>query len=449
MHHRRIERRTVLRGLGATLALPWLESMVSVPARASTVPTSGPPLRVAFMYVPNGMHMPAWTPSAEGRDFQLTPILNEIGFRERMLVLSGLTLDGARPHGDGGGDHARAVASFLTGAHPKKTDGANILNGPSVDQVAAEKIGHLTRLPSLELGTESSSQAGNCDSGYSCVYTSNVSWRTATSPVAKEMDPSLVFDRLFSQATAPLTPEQRAQRDKHRHSILDLVQSDANALHRALGANDRRKLDEYLYAVRDVEQRMRNADKLQNQDVDTADFSRPEGVPREYDKHVQLMLDMMVLAFQTDSTRIATFMYANAGSNRSYREIEVGDGHHDLSHHGKNADKQSGIQKINMFHARLCHYFLRRLSTIREGDGNLLDNCLIVYGSAISDGDRHNHDDLPIVLLGGGCGTVTSGRHIRYPNETPLTNLYVSLLERLKIPVDKFSDSTGPLAGLS
>jgi hypothetical protein len=448
MHHRRIERRTMLRGLGTALALPWLESMVPAVGHAASFDVAEPPLRVAFMYVPNGMHMPAWTPADAGPDFKLTPILNEIGFREKMLVLSGLTLDGARAHGDGGGDHARAVASFLTGAHPRKTDGANILNGPSVDQIAAEKIGHLTRLPSLELGTESSSQAGNCDSGYSCVYTSNVSWRTATSPVAKEMDPALVFDRLFSPATAPLTPEQRTLRDKHRRSVLDLVQSDAKALHRALGANDRRKLDEYLYAVRDVEQRMKNADKLQNQNVDTADFARPEGVPREYDKHVQLMMDMMVLAFQTDSTRIATFMFANAGSNRSYREIEVGEGHHDLSHHGKNADKQVGIQKINSFHARLCHYFLRRLSAVREGNGSLLDNSLIVYGSAISDGDRHNHDDLPILLLGGGCGTVSPGRHLSYPAETPLTNLYVSLLERLKIPVEKFSDSTGPLPGL-
>lgn len=448
MHHRRIERRTMLRGLGATLALPWLEVMHTATVQAASTASANAPLRVAFLYVPNGMHMPAWTPSGEGRDFQLSPILNEMGFRDQMTVLSGLTLDGARPHGDGGGDHARGVAAFLTGAHPRKTDGANILNGPSVDQVAAEKIGHLTRLPSLELGTEASSQAGNCDSGYSCVYTSNLSWRTATSPVAKEMDPALVFDRLFSQVTAPLTPEQRAQREKHRRSILDLVQSDAKALHRALGANDRRKLDEYLFAVRDVEQRMTNADKLQHRDIDTADLSRPEGVPREYDQHVQLMLDMMVLAFQTDSTRIASFMYANAGSNRSYREIQVSEGHHDLSHHGKNPDKQAGIQKINLFHARLCHYLLRRLSAVREGEGTLLDHCLIVYGSAISDGDRHNHDDLPIVLLGGGCGTVTPGRHLRYPNETPLTNLYVSLLERLKIPVEKFSDSTGPLTGI-
>ncbi|MBL8888617.1 MAG: DUF1552 domain-containing protein [Planctomycetaceae bacterium] len=448
MHYRQITRRTMLRGLGTTLALPWLETMDSAATHAANSAVASAPLRVAFLYVPNGMHMPAWTPTGEGHDFQLSPILSEIGFRDQMTVLSGLTLDGARPHGDGGGDHARGVAAFLTGAHPRKTDGANILNGPSVDQIAAEKIGHLTRLPSLELGTEASSQAGNCDSGYSCVYTSNLSWRTATSPVAKEMDPSLVFDRLFSQVTAPLTPEQRAQRDKHRRSILDLVQSDAKALHRALGANDRRKLDEYLYAVRDVEQRMLNADKLQNRDIDTADLSRPTGVPREYDQHVQLMLDMMVLAFQTDSTRIASFMYANAGSNRSYREIQVNDGHHDLSHHGKNPEKQSGIQKINSFHARLCNYFLRRLSAVREGDGTLLDHCLIVYGSAISDGDRHNHDDLPIVLLGGGCGTVTPGRHLRFPSETPLTNLYVSLLERLKIPVEKFSDSTGPLIGL-
>jgi len=453
MHHQRISRRTVLRGLGIGMALPWLEVMsarerVARAAGDQAFSPAAAPRRVAFLYVPNGMHMPAWTPTGEGPDFTLSPILQEIGFRQQMTVLSGLTLDGARPHGDGGGDHARSVAAFLTGAHPRKTDGANILNGPSVDQVAAEKIGHLTRLPSLELGTESSSQAGNCDSGYSCVYTSNMSWRTATSPVAKEMDPSLVFDRLFSQVTAPLTPEQRAQRNRHRSSILDLVQSDAQALHRALGANDRRKLDEYLYAVRDVENRLRNADTLNHQDLDTADFNRPEGVPREYDKHVKLMMDMLVLAFQTDSTRIASFMFANAASNRSYREISVSEGHHDLSHHGKNADKQSGIEKINCFHARLFNYLLTRLAAIREGEGTLLDNSLIVYGSGISDGDRHNHDDLPIVLLGRGGGSIQPGRHLRYPAETPLTNLYVSLLERLGVPIGQFSDSTGPLANL-
>jgi hypothetical protein len=245
-----------------------------------------------------------------------------------------------------------------------------------------------------------------------------------------------------------LTPEQRARRNKHRGSILDLVQADAHALHRALGANDRRKLDEYLFAVRDVENRLQNADSLTHQDLDTADFRRPEGVPREYDQHVKLLMDMMVLAFQTDSTRIATFMFANAGSNRSYREIEVGEGHHDLSHHGKNADKQEGIQKINRFHARLFNYFLNRLATVREGDGSLLDHCLIVYGSGISDGDRHNHDDLPIVLLGSGGGRVKTGRHLIYPAETPLTNLYVSLLERMQVPLGQFSDSTGPLANL-
>ncbi len=263
------------------------------------------------------------------------------------------------------------------------------------------------------------------------------------------MDPSLVFDRLFSQITAPLTPEQRTQRNRQRRSILDLVQSDARALHQALGANDRRKLDEYLHAVRDVENRLRNSETLSHQDMDTADFQRPEGVPREYDRHVQLMMDMIVLAFQTDSTRIATFMFANAASNRSYREISVSEGHHDLSHHGKNADKQAGIEKINRFHARLVNYLLTRLSSIREGDATLLDHSMIVYGSGISDGDRHNHDDLPIVLLGRGGGTVQPGRHLRYPAETPLTNLYVSLLERLDVPVTQFSDSTGPLTNLS
>ncbi len=455
MHHSRIGRRTILRGLGTALALPFLEVMAprSFLAANQRLLPSPAPTRMAFLYVPNGMHMPAWTPttSAEpGAPFQLSPILKEFGsFRDQMTILSGLMLDGARAHGDGGGDHARSVAAFLTGAHPRKTDGANILNGPSVDQVAAQKIGHLTRLPSLELGTESSSHAGNCDSGYSCVYTSNMSWRTETSPVAKEMDPSLVFDRLFAQVAAPLSPEQRAERNKHRRSVLDLVQSDAEALHRALGANDRRKLDEYLYAVRDVENRLKNSETLSHQEMDLPDFSRPEGVPRDYETHVKLMMDMMVLAFQTDSTRIATFMFANAASNRSYREIEVAEGHHDLSHHGKNENKQAGVLKINRFHARLLNYFLTRMAKIQDNEASLLDRSMIVYGSGISDGDRHNHDDLPIVLLGGGNGSLRPGRHLRYPAETPLTNLYVSLLERMNIPAQQFGDSTGPLTNLS
>lgn len=450
MHHSRLNRRTLLRGAaGAMMALPWLEAMSKPAMAARSLGTVEAPRRMAFMYVPNGMHMPDWTPSQTGAGFELTPILKEFGqFRDKMTVLSGLTLNGARALGDGGGDHARSVAAFLTGAHPKKTDGADILNGPSVDQVAAAKIGRLTRLPSLELGTEASAPAGKCDSGYSCVYTSNMSWRTSTSPVAKEVNPSMVFDRLFSGANRLLTPEQIETRNKYRKSVLDYVMDDAKSLHRALGANDQRKLDEYLYAVREIETRISRSDKLSHQDSAASDFERPEGVPRDFEEHVKIMMDMMVLAFQTDTTRVSTFMFTNAGSNRSYREIEVPEGHHDLSHHGKNKDKQAKIAKINRMHGKMFNYFLTRMASVKEAGGSLLDNSMIVYGSGIGDGDRHNHENLPIVLMGEGGGSIKPGRHLEYPKNTPLTNLYLSLLDRMGAKVNSLGDSTEPLSGL-
>lgn len=448
MHHSRIHRRTLLRGAaGAVMALPWLEAMGRATPFSSSL--SKPPVRMAFMYVPNGMHMPNWTPSKEGHDFELPATLQQFAdHRDQMTVLSGLTLNGARALGDGGGDHARSVAAFLTGAHPRKTDGADILNGPSVDQVAAAKLGHHTRLPSLELGTEASAPAGKCDSGYSCVYTSNMSWRTSTSPVAKEVNPSLVFDRMFSGTERALTPEQRESRNRYRRSVLDYVHEDAKSLHRALGANDQRKLDEYLYAVREIETRLQRSDKLSHQDSAMADLERPEGVPRDFQQHVQIMLDMMVLAFQTDSTRISTFMFTNAGSNRSYREIDVPEGHHDLSHHGNNDGKQAKISKINEMHAKMFKYFLDRMASIKEDNGSLLDNSMIVYGSGIGDGNRHNHENLPIVLLGKGGGLLQPGQHLKFPENTPLTNLYVSMLQGLGTGVNQLGDSTGVLPGL-
>jgi hypothetical protein len=266
--------------------------------------------------------------------------------------------------------------------------------------------------------------------------------------VAKEVNPGLVFDRLFSGTDYSLTPAEREIRDRRRKSVLDYVAEDARSLHQALGANDRRKLDEYLFAVREIEQRIGRADKLSHGDSAMQDFSRPEGVPRSFEDHVKLQLDMLVLAFQTDSTRIASFMFANAGSNRSYREIEVSDGHHDLSHHGNSQDKQARIALINRYHARMFGYFLKRMSEVKEGDGTLLDHSMVVYGSGISDGNRHNHDDLPIILAGRGGGTIQPGRHLKFKRETPLTNLYVSMLNRMGVADTKFSDSTGALPNL-
>lgn len=448
MHYRDLSRRTLLRGIGAAMALPFLEAMgpLARSADAAAAGRPGGPLRMAFFYVPNGMHMPDWMPAAPGRDFELPPIPAVLArHRDQFNILGGLTLDQARAHGDGGGDHARAVASFLTGAHPRKTNGADILNGISVDQLAAAAIGGQTRLASLELGTESSSPAGNCDSGYSCVYTSNLAWRTETSPVAKEVDPAMVFDRMFAGTERGLPPGERARRDRRRKSVLDAVQEDAVGLHRALGSNDQRKLDEFLHAVREIEKRLQRTDRLDPGDPQMPDPARPAGVPRSYADHVHLLMDMMVLAFQTDTTRIATFMFANAGSNRSYREIGISEGHHDLSHHGKNSEKQERISQINRHHAGMFARFLDRMASIREGEHSLLDNSMIVYGSAIADGNAHAHNNLPILLAGSGGGSIKTGRFIQYPDETPLTNLYVSMLNRMGVPTRSFSDSSGAL----
>ncbi len=449
-----ISRRTVLRGLGTMLALPVLEAMsgsrfaYGLPGGMRPAPVAAP-LRMAFLYVPNGMHMPDWTPEKEGSGYDLPSTLAEVAeFRDQFNVLSGLALNGARALGDGPGDHARSVAAFLTGSHPRKTDGADIRNGVSVDQVAAAAAGRATRLPSLELGTEASSPSGRCDSGYSCAYASNMSWRTPTSPVAKEVDPAMVFDRLVSGTELGMTAEQREQRDRRRQSVLDHVAADARSLHQALGASDRRKLDEYLFAVREIEQRISRSDKLHHGDSAMQDQERPAGVPRDYVEHVHLLMDMLVLAFQTDSTRVASFMLANAGSNRSYRDIEIADGHHDLSHHGNSEKKQQRIARINRHHARMLNYFLGRMAAVREGDSTLLDNSMIVYGSGISDGNAHNHDNLPILLAGRAGGTIATGRHIRYPKETPLTNLYVAMLNRMGVADRSFSDSTAALEGL-
>ena len=410
-----------------------------------------PPLRMAFLYVPNGMHMADWTPGQEGTEYELTPTLQGIKkYRDSFNVLTGLTLDGARAHGDGGGDHARSVAAFLTGAHPRKTNGADIQNGVSIDQVTAEQVGKATRFSSLELGLEASAQAGNCDSGYSCAYASNMSWRGPTNPVAKEIDPGAVFDRLFAGQTSKETRRAKTTREKYRKSVLDFVLEDAKSLHQKLPAVDRRKLDEYLYSVRDVENRLVGVERLEFTEEGVPDFPRPAGVPQDLAKHSELMFDMMTLAMQTDSSRILSFMFTNAGSNRSYPEIGVSEGHHESSHHGKSEHKQQNIAKINRFHVDRFAYFLSRLSQVRENNGKtLLENSMVVYGSGISDGDRHNHDDLPILLAGTGAGRIQTGRHIRYENGTPLCNLYLWMMRQMGAKAESFGDSTSEITGLS
>ena len=442
---KQLSRRTFLRGLGVSIALPWLEVMgpvtswANAPTGAQTVPN-----RMAFLYVPNGKIMEDWTPKRIGADYELTDILKPLeNVKDKMLVLSGLTADKARANGDGGGDHARAMAAFLTGAQPRKTDGADIHAGVSVDQVAALHAGNRTRMPSLELGIDPGRRAGNCDSGYSCVYSSTLSWRSATQPLPKEVNPKLAFERLFS--TLPDT--ERAERDQQRKSILDFVMQDSRDLRRHVTGNDVRKLDEYFSSIRDIELRIEAAEKFPP--IESPDYTVPEEIPEDYQEHLRLMMDLMVLAFQADVTRVTTFVLANEGSNRPYPFVDVPDGHHYLSHHSGDEEKIEKIKRIDIFHSEQLAYFLEKLNATAEGDGSLLDHSMILYGSGNADGNRHSHHDLPIILAGGGCGTLKTGRHIRYPKETPLNNLWLSMLDRMDVEVAQLGDSTGSLSDLS
>ncbi len=442
-----IPRRTVLKGLGAVMALPWLEAMgVQTGWAAGNTPAkNAAPNRMAFLYVPNGVNMDGWRVGAEGAlPSKLPPILAPLnGVRDDFSILTGLAVDKARPHGDGGGDHARAMAAYLTGAQPRKTDGANIRAGMSVDQLAASRIGDRTRLASLEIGTEASKLAGGCDSGYSCIYDSNLAWRSATQPMPKEVNPKLIFERLFGAGS----DLERQRRDAARKSVLDAVREDFRELNSRLGAADQRKLDEYFTSVREMELRIAKSGNEGQKPLPVGALP-PKGIPESYAEHLRLLADLIVLAFQTDTTRVATFVLANEGSNRSYPFIGVRDGHHNISHHGHDPVKLAKIQDINVFHSTQLAYLLERLKSVKEGDGNLLDHSMIVYGSGNGDGDRHNHDDLPILLAGKGCGTIKQGRHVVYSKETPLNNLWVSMLNRMDIRDVQLGDSTGELKKL-
>jgi hypothetical protein len=443
-----IPRRTVLKGLGAVMALPWLEAMgVQTSWAAGNTPVkNAAPNRMAFLYVPNGVNMDGWRVGAEGAlPSKLPPILAPLNnVRQDFSILTGLAADKARSHGDGGGDHARAMAAFLTGAQPRKTDGANIRAGISADQLAASRLGDRTRLASLEIGTEASKLAGGCDSGYSCIYQSNLAWRSATQPMPKEVNPKLIFERLFGAGS----DLERQRRDAARKSVLDAVREDYRELNSRLGADDQRKLDEYFTAVREMELRIAKSGTDGQKKLPVGALP-PKGIPESYAEHLRLLADLIVLAFQTDTTRVATFVLANEGSNRAYPFIGVRDGHHSISHHGHDPVKLAKIQDINVFHATQLAYLLERLKSVQEGDGNLLDHSMIVYGSGNGDGDRHNHDDLPILLAGKGCGTIKQGRHIVYSKEVPLNNLWVSMLNRMDIRDVQLGDSTGELKKLS
>ena len=446
MNLENIPRRTFLRGVGTMMALPLLEAMLPITALAQSPKARC--RRLAFLFVPNGVNMKEWTPAVDGANYTMPFVLQPLEkMRSEVMVLTGLTQHNAFDLGDGAGDHARSSATWLTGCHPRKTSGADIKAGISVDQIAARHFESQTPFASLELGAERGAQAGDCDSGYSCAYSSSISWRGPGTPNAHETDPRAVFERLFGGGDPTETAESRLKRQAYKRSVLDFVADDAKRLHSKLGARDQSKLDEYYTGVREIELRLNRAEQLSRQPLHLAD-KKPAGIPTSYADHLRLLNDMLLLAFQTDMTRVATVMFANEGTNRPYNEIGIAEGHHDLSHHGDDPQKLEKLRRINQFQISELAYLLDKMSSIKEVDGTLLDNSLVVYGGGISDGNAHNHDNLPILLCGKGGGSVKSGRHVKYTDGTPLNNLFVSLLDRVGIPGETIGDSTGKLKDL-
>lgn len=435
-----LPRRSFLKGVGAAIALPMLDAMA--PAMAAEPKH---PVRLAFAYVPNGVvNIDWWTPKGTGRDYEFSRILKPLEpLREEIFVLTGLDDHNGNALGDGPGDHGRAGASFLSGVHCRKTAGADILAGISADQVAAQAIGGKTRFASLELGCEDSRTVGNCDSGYSCAYTNSLSWRTPTQPNPPEVNPRNVFERLFGTADLSLSPEVRARRAEYRKSILDLVREDTQRLAGSLGPADKRKIDEYLFAIREIERRIETAEK-DNREI-TPPLEKPAGIPIDFRDYVRLMGDLQLLAFQTDLTRISTLIFAREGSMRVYPEIGIADPHHPLTHHRNNNEWIEKVVRINTLHVELFGQLISKLKNTKEGSGTLLDHSMIVYGCGISDGNRHNHENLPILLAGRGGGSLKPGRHIVYKPGKPMTNLYLALLDTMGVQPEKIGDSTGRL----
>jgi Protein of unknown function (DUF1552) len=457
-----MSRRTMLRGLGTAIALPVLDSMIptrlfGAEAKAAAKAVAAPK-RLAWLYVPNGIDMQNWTPSEMGAAYKLTPTLEPLApFRDKFSVISGLVCDKANPNGDGPGDHARAMSAYLTGTQPRKTEGANLKLGRSADQAAADKVGHLTKFRSLEFGIEEGQQVGRCDSGYSCAYSHTISWRSDTTPVVKDCDPKSIFDRMFANGNPLETAEMRARRESNRKSILDFVLSDAHRLEKDLTYTDKQKMDEYLTSIREIEVRLAKSAEDKTPIPEGAvrpSLDHSAGVRKlggattkdNYVLHVPLMLDLMVLAFQTDVTRVITFPFADEQSNQTYAWAGANVAHHGTSHHQGDPAKQALLAKINKYHIEQLAYLLKKLDAIKESNGaSILDNSLIAYGCGNSDGNRHNHDNLPTLLLGKGGGTVNPGRHQSFEG-SPVTNLWLSMLDRVGAPLDRLGDSTGRLA---
>jgi len=437
-----IPRRTFLRGASAVLALPVLDAMT--PALAAETKR---PIRMSFIEVPNGIMMDKWTPATEGADFELTPVLQPLAqFRDRMLVLSGLDQQqSAARENEVAGDHPRACTAWLTGAHAKMTAGADLRAGISVDQIAAKEFSKDTQLASLEVGLESAEVLGACESAYSCAYYNTIAWRDETTPLPMENRPRAIFERLFGDA-ASADPEMRAAMRQDERSILDAVTEDVRRLRAKLGGADRGKIDQYLSAVRDVERRMQLAEKQKQADQDLPRLGGPTGVPQVFSEYYKLMADLMVLAWQTDMTRVCTFQIGHEMSGRAYPEIGFGDAHHSVTHHQGDPEKINKTIQINIFHTKMLAYYLDKLQSTPDGDGSLLDHSMLLYGGALSDGNLHLYTNLPLLLVAGGVSGIKGGQHIRYPKRTPMGNLLLTMLDKANVPyVEKIGDSTGRL----
>ena len=451
----RISRRSLLRGTGTALALPFLDAMIPPFARAGAV-KAATPTRMAFLYVPNGIVMEEWTPkTGEGvGEWELTDQLPRITsaiapYRSEVTMLSGLDCNGGRALGDGPGDHGRAGAAYLTATHPKKSAGKDVHTGISVDQVAAQKMSGVTRFASLELGCEEGVQGGNCDNGYSCTYSNTLSWKTPTTPLPPEVRPRAVFERLFGSLDLGTDPVRRRRQEMYEKSILDGVIDDARRLQSSLGGADRNKMDEYLSSVREIETRIQSVERSSR--MSPVGYPAPSAsVPSDFGEHSRIMTDLLVLAFQTDQTRISTVLLSIEQSPRAYgAEIGLPEGHHGLTHHSGDREKIEKVTQINCYHIKSLVYALDKLKAVKEGDGTLLDHSMIIYGSGISDGNRHDHGNLPTILAGRANGTIKPGRHIRYAPDTPMANLFVSMLDRMGVEPEYFGDSKGRLDRLS
>ncbi|MCB1062631.1 MAG: DUF1552 domain-containing protein [Verrucomicrobiae bacterium] len=449
-----LHRRNFLRGLGAGVALPALHSLIpgrvfaeaakAAEAGKAGLTASGMPMRMAFLYHPNGVNVDKWVLTGAGKEYQFNETQQPYAkFKNDFQIYSGFEHKNGTSGGDGGGDHARANASFLTGARPFKTAGSDIRLGISVDQVAAKAIGDQTRLSSLELSCEGVRKSGVCDSGYSCAYQYNLSWRSENTPMTPEVNPRLVFERLFGSGSKEERSKSYQLRQQQQRSILDFVLEDAHSLEKQLGNNDKMKLDEYLTGIREIEQRIEKAERF-GPPTDPNSES-PAGIPDSFEEHIRLMMDMMVLAFETDSTRVASFLLSNDGSNRSFKDIGVPDGHHSISHHQKDPVNLAKLAKIDLFYSRQFAYFLEKLNEKKDADGkSILHNSMILWGSGLSDPDRHRHNNLPIVLAGhAGGGRFQNGRHVELGSDTPLSNLYLSMLDTIGVKEETFGDATG------